>query len=124
MEENHLESIVEDVKKKSEKEYSLSFGEYELVFTLESGSDKQYLKRVFMGEYMTGGGNPKIGIFINKKGTLLMQGMYETSEFIEEGRLRGTLEIHVAGGSQKEFKIYLIPEVYENIPKIFSKIFN
>jgi hypothetical protein len=116
-------SIVKKIKKISEKEFSIVFGEYELLFIPENNSDIKFLKNIFYGEFSLET-NPRIRILLKKKNFLFRKGIYEVSEFIEEGGKKGTLEIHVATGPSEEFRIYIIPESHENIPKIFDKIFN
>ena len=120
---NYESLVVERIVKKSKKEYSLFFGDYELLFLPETDSDKEYLKKIFNKENSLWNLNPKIGITIKKNNKIFLDGEYEVSEFIEEGDYKGALEIHVVSRHLEEFRIYIIPESHESISKIFEKIF-
>jgi len=119
----HESLIVRNIRKRSEKEYSIVFGEYELLFIPEKDSDKQYLRKIFNNEDFSWTLNLDITIVVKKNNELFLKGKYEVSEFIEEGDYKGSLEIHVISGPSEEFKVYIIPESHENISKIFNKIF-
>ncbi len=92
-------------------------------YLFQKKSDIDFLKKIFHDEFFFGDCNPEIKILLKKKGVLFREGSYEVSEFIEEGDYKGVLEIHVVPGPSEEFRIYIIPEVHESIPKIFGKIF-
>jgi hypothetical protein len=115
--------IVKDIRRKSENEYSIIFGEYELSFLPKEDSDKRYLKKIFNDKDFLLDRAPNITISIKKRGSQFLEGRYEVSEFIEEGNYKGTLEIHVVPGPSEEFRVYIIPEAHESIPEIFDKIF-
>lgn len=118
--------IVKEIRKNSEREYSIIFGEYELLIRLNKNSDIEKLKRIFNKEFSLESWNSEISFLVKKNDKSFLEGKYEDSEFIEEeGHYKGTLEFHIVDNSsgRSKFKIYIIPEDNENMSMIFDKIF-
>ena len=102
------------------KEYSMKFGEYELIFIPKSKKDIESLKKRFL-DIFDPFSHPNMTVILKKDNKIILKGKYAYREFAEEGPLKGAIEIHIE--SKDPFKIYLMPESQENLEQIFDKIF-
>jgi len=118
--------IVTEYKKKV-NEYSIIFGEYELVFIPETSEDITHFCEEFMDNFIFPEHNPNVRVLLKKNGKLIREGKYTYGEFHKDtikGKYDGVLSIHIETSDHHEYDIYFLPEPNETLLQIFDKIFH